>query len=66
MMSTIYKKENNKMSELKQQMKQNAPIIKASKKPARVRPQGYNANDRGMQPAPNFRYDSAKQVWTRK
>ena len=54
------------MSELKQQMKQNAPIIKASKKPVKVRPQGYNANDRGMQPAPNFRYDSAKQVWTRK
>ena len=54
------------MSELKNAMKQNMPIIKASKKPVKVRPQGYNVNDRGMQPAPNFKYDSAKNVWTRK
>ena len=54
------------MSELKNAMKQNMPIIKASKKPVKVRPQGYNANDRGMQPAPNFRYNSIKNVWTRK
>lgn len=54
------------MSELKKAMKQNAPIIKASKKPVKVRPLGYNAIDRGMQPAPNFRYDSDKNVWTRK
>lgn len=54
------------MSELKKAMKQNAPIIKASKKRVKVRPQGFNPNDRGTAPAPGFRYDAAKNVWTRK
>ena len=54
------------MSELKKAMKENVPVIKASKKPVKVRPQGYSTPAPGQAPAPDFRYDYDKNVWTRK
>lgn len=54
------------MSELKQAMREQAPIIKAKKGQVKTRPQGYNPNDRGPNPGKGFRYDEKNEVWTRK